>query len=222
MNDSDYLYVSLSTSLRSVAAQIVARGFTVWFDGNGGKQKLFGIRCPIGAPQEMNDLLRSREIMEDRDKFNDMILEKLESSAEQFEIIGPAENDVARLFPSQAAGLEVGLGHQDGRFVYELKVPLRSTDQHPYGIGIDESPYVGVGFETPEIDSERAREAMGGKMPGGDMAGRGQRGGRGGGGKRGGGMRGGGVGGGRGSGGNSPSTPKRLELWTKVELASVN
>ncbi|MFH1312489.1 MAG: hypothetical protein ABIJ00_04610 [Candidatus Eisenbacteria bacterium] len=223
MNDDDYLYVSLSTSLRSVAAQIMARGLTVWLDPEGGKQKSFGIRCPIGAPQEMDDPSQFSKITQDRDKFTDMILEKLESSVEQLEIIGPTEDDVIRLFPSQLAGLEVRLGHQDGRFLYEVKIPLRSTDQHPYSIGMDEGSYVGLGFETAEIDQDKMREATGGKMPrgavpGGDMPGRGP----GGGGKRGGGMRGGGMGGGREPGGDSRIMPERLELWTKVKLASAD
>ena len=211
INDSDYLYVSLLTSLRSVVTHIVARGFTVWFDREGGKHKSFGIRCPIGDSFETGDPSQFRELTQNRDTSNDLILEKLQTSAEELEIIGPTADDVIRLFPSQVPGLEAALGHQDGRFVYELKVPLRLSEEHPYGIGFDESAQVGVGFETPETDMDMMREAMPGKMPGGSPGGGGM-GGRG--------MRGGRMGGDRGPGGRSNDMPEPLDLWAKVELAS--
>jgi hypothetical protein len=221
MNDSEYLYISLSTSLRSVVAEILAQGFTVWLDGEGGKRESFGVRCPIGTPQEIKDPSQFKEIAQDREKLNNLIIEKLESSAEQLEIIGPNQSDVTRLFASEVPGLEIGLGHQGGRFVYELKVPLRSSEEHPYSIGLDRSHCVGVGFETPEIDREKMAGAMPrGGAPGGGMPG--------GGAPPGGAMPGGGMGergmpgGARGSGGGPGNMPERLELWTKVELASAD
>jgi hypothetical protein len=219
MNDSDYLYVSLSTSVRSLAAQILAQGFTVWLDGEGGKHKSFGVRCPIGFPPETKDRSQSGDTAGDREKFSDMIADRLESSAEQLEIVGPGKEDVTRLLASEVPGLEIALGHQDGRFVYELKAPLRSSEEHPYAIGLDEDRRsVGVGFETTEIEMKDMADE-------GPPAGRKPGGGRPGGGPPGDGVPGGGMsgrgrpGGGRGSGGGLGSMPERLELWAKVDLA---
>jgi uncharacterized membrane protein YgcG len=101
------------------------------------------------------------------------------------------------------------MGYFEGKLVYELRVPLVQDEKHPHAIGMDVSEPIGIGFETAELDREQIREKMGGGMPSGGrgMPGGGEKG-------------GGGKSGGRGSRGGE--APRRLELWTKVELASGN
>ena len=48
LNDGEFLYVSLVSRDRQVVSQMMSRGFTIWFDAEGGKEKTFGIRFPLG------------------------------------------------------------------------------------------------------------------------------------------------------------------------------
>jgi hypothetical protein len=212
-NDDDYLYICLSSPVREVAVQIALRGFTVWLDPKGKKGKTFGIRCPIGPEMGTGNPGELRKLAEDREKFMETVAERLNGAGNVLEVLGPGEDDKVRLTPYDAAGLEVALGYQDGRVVYELKVPFR-RDEHPYAIGSDGKGKIGIGFETPEIGRDERMAAMGGHRP---------EGGTGPGGGRTGGMTGGPPGGGR-SGemrrGGPGNMLAPLDIWAKISLAS--
>jgi hypothetical protein len=208
MNDAECLYISLSSPVSDVANQIVLRGLTVWFDPEGGKQRAFGIHCPIGVQVRPDDNSQMTGRNKDRRAFQEMVLENVEGSAENLEILGPYEDDRIMLSSAEAHGIEVAVGHKDGRFVYELKVPLQADEMRPYAIGAEKDRPIGIGVETPQIDMEALREGMGGGMPEGGMPG---------GGGRGGGMR---PGGGRGGSWGPGQIPKRLQIWGKIQLAS--
>jgi len=47
-NDADYMYVCMISRNREIETQVMESGFVVWFDPDGGKNKLFGIHFPIG------------------------------------------------------------------------------------------------------------------------------------------------------------------------------
>ena len=49
LNDGEFLYVSLVSRDRQVVSQMMSRGFTIWFDAEGGKEKTFGIE-PLRTP----------------------------------------------------------------------------------------------------------------------------------------------------------------------------
>jgi hypothetical protein len=212
-NDDDYLYLCLSSPVREVAAQIAMYGFTVWLDPEGKKDKTFGIRCPIGAAGGMGNPGDLEKLAQDRDKFLEMVVERLKGAGSVLEILGPDEDDSVRIAGAEASGVDVALGYHDGRVVYELKVPFRRDDEHPYAIGSHGDGRIGVGFETPDISRDEIMTVVGGKRPGG---------GRGGG--PGGGMSGGGTGGrqGRGGTGRGPgagNTPRAIDIWARIKLA---
>ena len=48
INDSMSLYLCLVSSDPNVSRQVLGRGFTLWFDPSGGKERTFGIRFPLG------------------------------------------------------------------------------------------------------------------------------------------------------------------------------
>jgi hypothetical protein len=164
-NDDDYLYLCLSSPVREVAAQIAMSGFTVWLDPEGKKGKTFGIRCPVGAAGGMGNPEELGNLAHDRDKFLEMVVERLKGAGSVLEILRPNEDDSVRLTDAEASGVDVALGYCDGRVVYELKVPFRRDDEHPYAIGSDGGSRIGVGFETPEISRHGIMAAVGGKMP---------------------------------------------------------
>ena len=191
LNDEHHLYVCLTTMDRITATQIAASGFTVWLDPEGGKKKTFGIRFPLGL-QESGNPTKIKESMRDPKKFRALF----EDLGTEMEILGPGEDQRVRTLRSAIEGIEVSAGYSEGRFVYELKLPLARSAEQRYGIGTDPGKEIGLGFETPELD----REAMASQA-------KGQRGGGGGGGG-GGGMRPGGA------------MPEPFELWTKVALSA--
>jgi hypothetical protein len=49
-NDADFAYVVLATSDAATKQQVVRQGLIVWFDGEGGTKKRFGIEYPVPAP----------------------------------------------------------------------------------------------------------------------------------------------------------------------------
>lgn len=207
LNDEHHLYVCLTTMDRITASKIVRSGFTVWLDPTGGKKKTLGIRFPLGM-QESGDPMKIKESLRDPKKFRALF----EDLGSEMELLGPEKDQRVRTLRSTVEGIEVSAGYSEGRFVYELKLPLARSAEQPYGIGTDPGGQISLGFETPELD----REAMVSQA-------KGQRGGGGGGGGGKGGMGGGGGGmGGGGKGGIRPggSMPEPFELWTKVALSA--
>jgi hypothetical protein len=208
MNDEEYLYLSLSTPVRSVAAQIVAFGMTVWLDAEGGERKNFGVRCPVG----LDDFSVMSEAAREPDKLKQLLYE----AAQRFEILGAGQDDTVKLVNDGSSGIEIAVGHRDGTFGYELRVPLGGGGSE-YSVASSPGGKVGVGFETPELDMDEIRETMVGEMRGGPQ--------------RGGGGPGRAVGGGptdsddMGRGGMQGGraridTPEPLRVWAKVSLAS--
>ena len=207
-NDDENLFLCFHSPTREVAGQIVMHGLTVWFDPEGGSDKDLGIHCPIGV----QGMPPYHEMSQDRRKMKDMIQERIAEAASRVEILGP-ENQVHGDFPvMDIPGIQVAVAYTDGRIVYELKLPLNTTDETPYALAVNWDKKVGLGLVTPEIDMEAMREAMGSRTPpediggpGGMMPGDGVPGG--------GGMPGGGRGGGMHRG-----MPQPVEIWCRVEL----
>jgi hypothetical protein len=204
-NDERYIYICLVSVDRTTGTQMARLGFTVWFDHKGGKEKTFGIHFPLGM-QEGEHPLRVRESMQDPDKYQKMF----EDLGNEIEIIGPGKGQRVRMSRLLTQGIEVELGYSKGRLVYELKVPLDQSAEHPYAIGTDTDKQIGLGFETPELDREKMGQMMG--QRGGGI-------GRGGGGMG----RRGGRGSEKGGGGEmrqGGEIAEPFELWAKVTLAS--
>jgi hypothetical protein len=203
-NDESHLYVCMLAEHPMLQMQVVGQGFTLWFDPAGGKKKTFGIRFPIGmrGMRAQMDPMRTQEGELDREKMR----QAFEESLADLEIFGPG--GVKRQLPvEEAKGLEIKVRNETGLFVYELKVPLRANEEHPFAIGANAGTAIGVGLEVPEIDKDEMRNAMQGRMggqggmpPGGSMGG----GGRGGIGRR---------------GYQKPKIPNGLDVWALLKLA---
>ena len=215
MNDDEYLYLTLSMMDRAIQAQIMRQGFIVWFDSRGGKKKRFGIRFPLGMqemamagkgerPQGMGMGGMGRDGTPTAEQLKAMF-ERL-VWAPEMEILGPGKNQQQRVGFAGSEEIQLEMGYENGRMVYELRVPFATN---PHGIGADAKLTIGLGFETPELDMAALRQRMGGRgggMPGGGM---------------GGGMRGGRMGGMRGMRGvRGGRRPEPFQLWIKVRRAS--
>jgi hypothetical protein len=204
-NDKSHLYVCMLAEHPILQAQVVGLGFTIWFDPDGGKEKAFGIKFPIGMrrDKEQMDFGGMGEGELDRKKMR----EAFEKSLADLEILGPG-GAKQRIPVEEAKGIEIKVRNQTGLFVYELKLPLKSDEEHPYAVGANAGAAIGVGLEIPEVDMDEMRNAMRDKMGGqGGMP-------PGGGGSR------GGMGGSMGRrGGQRPKMPNGLDVWASLQLS---
>jgi hypothetical protein len=201
-NDKSHLYVCMLAEHPILQAQVVGLGFTIWFDPDGGKEKAFGIKFPIGmrGVGEQMDFRGMGEGELDRKKMR----EAFEKSLADLEILGPG-GAKQRIPVEEVKGIEIKVRNQTGLFVYELKLPLKSDEEHPYAVGANAGAAIGVGLEIPEVDMDEMRNAMRDKMGGqGGMPPGGGRGGMGGMGRR---------------GGQRPKMPNGLDVWASLQLS---
>jgi hypothetical protein len=185
MNDSQYLYLCFSTPVRGIAAEVIHGGLTVWFDPKGRLNKTFGIRCPVGfrgAPGHMGASPGAEEAhgtpegtprersggagaWSDSARVSGMSPDWLRQAAGELQVIRPDRGDTLTLAAAQAGGIQVMLGYDSGRLVYELRVPLESGSGEAYGIGYVGGGKIGVGFETPQPTQEMQGWERGRRRP---------------------------------------------------------
>ncbi len=203
INDAQYLYVSMMTENPMIRAQIMRKGLTVWLDPKGGKNKTFGIKYPLGRQRtEQEEERLTPEAMMDEIAREEM-MQKLQESMTELEVLGPDEKVLENMDIKDAKRIDVKMRNAGGTFVYELRVPLISSEEHPFAVGVKPGDMIGVGFLSPKLQMQRPRGMRSGGMPG--MGGRG-------------GM-GGGVGGMRATG-MGRQMPQQLKIWAKVKLAA--
>jgi hypothetical protein len=203
-NDQDYLYLCLTSTDLQFRRQMMGLGLTVWFESENGEK--LGIQYPIGMREQGR--LASFEPEENRQPEDRRKL--MEEALQNLEVLGPGKDDRNLLSILQAPGISVKVGSSEGPVVYELKLPLKKSNDHPYAIGAGVGSTVKLAIETGKFEPQ-VRQGDGG--PSGGMRG-GRRGG-GGGGMPGGGGYGGGRQG-RESGGGSRPDP--LDVSLKVHL----
>ncbi len=212
LNDSNYLYIALVTNDRSIQRQILARGFTIWFDRAGGDTKQFGVRFPLGM--QPGDFQRMREMW---NKENERPTEDSRSSflppldTLEADILGPKLGEHERVKVHDLKQVAVKIFMSDDRVQYNIRVPLTDNGPQPYAIGTSIGSTIGIGFETASLEA-RPKMKMGDEQSDGTGGGIGM--------GAGGGRRGGR--GGIGSDGERPTMEKRTEplnFWTKVQLS---
>jgi hypothetical protein len=211
LNDQNFLYICFATEDESLLKQIAGEGLTVWFDPKGGAEKVLGIKYPLGVKRTGRPGRPSEE------KGGSPPETPAEGTESSLEIHRAGEAAPQKLDLAAGQGLELAASREAGFFVYELKIPLQPSAEHPIAVGAIPGQTVGVGFSVAKSELGQ----RGGRPSGepGDVGGRGGFGG----GMRGGGMEGGGRGGmGRGTGGRGmePDIPSGLKIWTYVKLAA--
>lgn len=216
LNDQEFLYVSLVTEDESLRRQIARGGLTVWFDPKGGNEKVLGIKYPVGMPRA------ERPAAQKEEAGGPPSTEPAGGTESGLEIYRAGDAAPQKLELDAAKGLELAASREGKLFVYELKIPLQPSSDHPIAVGALPGKTVGIGFEVPKSSSGRQ-----GGRPASEGAGRG--GGRTGGGGFGGGMGGGGgayggghgrIGGQGGGSGTQSEAADGLKIWTYVKLSS--
>lgn len=217
MNDKEYVYVCMMSSTPNLGRQLIMRGMTVWFDPNGGEKKVIGVRFPIGSIRggammrpEMGDQ-RPREAHDRPPEDRRQRFDEIEKQAlQEFEFLGPGPDDRQRVLRIQGQGVEFHLTATPERFVYEMKIPLAYSSQHPYVVESYAGSVLGVGFDS-NVQGRPMGGAAGGDNPEGVPSG---------GGRTGRGGRGGGMPGGMRPGGmQQAGAGATFSFWTHVQLA---
>jgi hypothetical protein len=203
-NDKDNLYVSFQPLSPGLLMQMMEMGFTVWFDSTGGRDKICGIRYPIGhegfgaSPVFLPDKPKKGK-HNPKDNFEKNI-------PKEIEILGPGKYDRQRKELDELKNIHVELKFQDRAATYVLQVPFHDNGLFSWSIHSAPGKTIGIGFETekPKMDRPKNFDMSFG---GGDMGG--------------GGMGGGHQGGPKGGPGGPPGgmSLSKLELWTQVTLA---
>ena len=208
-NDTGYVYLCLEAPAEQFRRQMMAPGLTVWFESDNGQK--MGIHYPMGFAAERN-LSGPGEGNYESGQRGQMG----QQSLGEMEIIGPGKYDRNVLSTLELRDVKVKIGNVGSQTVYELKVPLHASADHPYAVGVNPGSTLKL-----EIESGKFEPRKGGGMSGGEggegMRGAGRRGGGSGGfggGYGGGGMRGGGR---QGGGANRPES---LDETVKVQLAN--
>jgi hypothetical protein len=214
-NDQNFLYLCLMSSEGQFRRQMMGLGLTVWLEPEGGKK--WGIHYPIGlVGQGVRPSFNREEGEGERDT-----AQVFEQSLQNLEILGPGDKDRQQFSALETPGISVKVGNSQGSAVYELRVPLRTSSNHPYAVGATMGSTVKLSLETGKFESGDRR----GGMSEGGREGGGEGGGRGGGWRGGGGGRGRGGGGRRGEGGGqtpSGERPEPLDFSAVVHLASAS
>lgn len=210
-NDDQFLYLAVATS-DPLLKQSLSRGLVLWFDPSGAKKADTGLQLPgfaargFGPPGAAPDPDAEPPRPE---------------AAEHIDVLGPGKlRRLVELTP--ALGVSVASGTEEGRLVYEARVPLAPSETHSVAVNQVPGKALALGLFSPELPvmNGRGGEGRGGGMAGG--MGRGGRGGGMGGGGYGGGYGGRGTGGrpgGQAGGGESVrSTP--VKVWIRLQLAA--
>lgn len=218
-NDSNFMYIIVKTSNRQQSFQMLGLGLTVWFDPSGGTGQKLGIHFPLGRTDGANYTRQEPSNAENPDSSEIQNSGFTDMTQNEFEILGVNENGPMRLTIADAKGIELQLSNSQNGLIYEMKVPLHPSPDHPYSINA-KGTNVGVGFEGGKF--QQSEGGSRGRRGGGEGGGPGGGGGGGEGMPSGGydgGMRRGGRG--RSSGGEGQrQTPKQIDFWLKVRLAS--
>jgi hypothetical protein len=204
LNDDNFIYICMIAEEPLLRTQIMGQGLTIWFDPDGGKEKAFGIKFPLGrqAQPRREMPMRQREEEQDQEKRREFFGKSLE----ELEILGPKKDETRKMPVKEVKGIEIAVDPSGGLLIYEVKVPLLHSEEHPYAVGAEAGDLVGIGIEVPKMDLSEMRKKMGGRRPEGMGMPGGRRGGMGG-------MAGG-------PGGGRPEIPSGLKLWITVQLAS--
>ena len=216
LNDGEFLYICLISANQARRMQVMNQGLTIWFDPQGKKDKVLGIRYPLGMSEGERAELRERRTPQ-KQNTPETKRPQMRRPQNVVEILIPGQDLVHTVPFRELAGIQVRMDRQTDSLTYELRIPLKSGESFPYAVNASPEQKIGLGIEIPKMDRVNRTGARGrGSMGGGGMPGGGGIDGGGISGGRGGGMRGGSIGG----RGNMPSRiSDGLKVWIALELA---
>jgi len=229
---NQFLFLCMKTSDRGIQMQIARDGLQVWFDPQGGNDKIAGIRYPIPVPPDMlmhgandepgemtggvrGEMPGEPGAAPDREgPIARMPFEKLT----ECEILSDNPSET-RIEPLGADRIQAKMKLNNGVLVYELQIPLGEPSDGGFPLAWNTQTPLGIGLLTsiPELSEpmrSRKRAGMNDEMRGGDRSG---------------GMHGGFPGGTQGGMGEmrmgmpgAGSAPQPLDLWITLRPSATH
>jgi hypothetical protein len=154
-HDSDAMYLALSASGRNLQMALL-RGVTVWFDRNGGDDKVFGVHVLPPRADEGNMRRESRTVM---DRTGRMPITPITD----VEVVRPKTDERYRVPVGNNSGIQVAMGtSDDGILTMEMKVPFAKSAHSPDAVEWAGSTAVGIGIVSGSTGSQGDMPVQGG------------------------------------------------------------
>jgi len=191
-NDAEYLFLCVRTSDPKVKSQVALGGLTVWAEVPGTGAGGMGVRFPMrgrkqgGEPPHRGEGEQPRPWNEGESP-KAPPLSAINDDSTEFELLGPTREDGLAVARGPDEPVQVAIGDDSGVLVYQVRLPLQPSDEHPVAIGtkagtpvtliLDTTPPKRQG--TPDGEEGGARgespwgggQGPGGYGPGGGMGG---------------------------------------------------
>jgi hypothetical protein len=148
VNDDEALYFCLLTKDATTLQQVSRVGLILWLDPAGGKKKTFGVRFPVAYGPGYNRR-PNRSSGGEGDTPSRGPDSQSDPAQHDIEILGPGRNDVREVENGQS-GVTARYRIRGDLLVYEIRIPLRKSEQVPFAPGVDPGAALRVELQTPE------------------------------------------------------------------------
>ncbi len=182
-NDGDYLYLFVKTSDLRSRMLIERAGLTVWVNAEGKTEKGFGVRFPVGngrtgwqqgrpgqpgQPGQSGQpgQRMSRRGAQGRQGSGETQTPAATPRPVEFELIGPAESNRARVPSAPGQPFAVALGGDPTATAVEFRIPLKATEGHPLAVGAAPGATIALGLSTERSWGLRGQGRRGGAPQG--------------------------------------------------------
>jgi len=206
-NDNDNLYIFFSFRNKQWARMIHLSGLTLWLNGEGKKNKDWGIRFR-GGPEMPGNMRDDRPEGTPFDPMAGMDY-KAEPPGAAFVILDEYNDRELTIDTAGADGPAVGIALANDIFTYEFRIPFTSDGNDIFKLIAEPGSKICIGSQWGGMNQDAMKE-MGGKIGGPPRGSGGMPGG-------GGGMPGGGRMGGP---GGDRQMPEEREIWVQTVLAT--
>lgn len=152
-NDEDNLYIKMSTTNPATVRSLMALGLTVWLGKEKPDARRWGIVYPL-------PIAKGERPPKHSDDEPDSL--KTDKRLSKLMILVPEQGDTLSMTTSDLTeyGIEISTKDSTPELVYELKVPMRSTEGTPYAALAAGDTEIGIGFQSGEINSDEMRQLI--------------------------------------------------------------
>lgn len=150
-NDSDYLYVCLSTNDSSKIFSLLRTGFTIWIESEKNDENI-GIQYPL-KPELRLGIMHEREPgseMRKPDFHNGLI--RLKNEQQEIRIVNEDNFPLTAYHLKNEIGLDVNLDSQMGLMVYEMRIPISKPLIPGHNLELVPGERILLKFESGEFE----------------------------------------------------------------------
>jgi len=143
-NDAEYLYVCVRTSDPKAKPQIAYGGLTVWAEVPKATEGGMGVRFPMHGRRQGGRPPGSSE----GESAKAPPLNAINDVSKEFELLGPTRKDSLAVERGPEQPVQVAIGDDSGVLVYQVRLPLQPSDDHPVAIGASAGTTVKLVLDT--------------------------------------------------------------------------